>query len=124
MTGFIDNPAIRGRETRFTERVLAPAAVVAAWRSSLFAFEWLKPDGGLKSLDELTDANRAKRLAVEDAIRAGRSLAKPVLGIGITEGIEIGAGREILLTLAGLSHAAIPVHLPTSCLDDFDRLLR
>jgi len=124
MTEFIDNPAIRGREEKFLNRDVAIAPVIASWRESLFAHEWLKADGSLKSLSELNDTNRRKRMDIEAALKDGRPLPKPVLGLGLTDSVEIGSGKDVLLTLASLSQTTIPVHIPKSHADDFKLFMR
>lgn len=124
MASFIDNPAIKGREEKFLSLDVAIAPVIASWRESLFAHEWLKSDGTLKSLSELNETNRQKRLEVEAALKEGRSLPKPVLGLGITDSVEIGSGKDVLLTLASLTHDKLTVHIPKSHADDFKLFLR
>lgn len=124
MASFIDNPAIKGREDKFLNKDVAISLVLASWKESLFAHEWLKSDGSLKSLSELNDTNRQKRLDIEAAIKAGKPLAKPVLGLGITDSVEIGSGKDVLLTLAGLSEDIVSVHIPKSHIDDFKLFLR
>ena len=124
MASFIDNPAIKGREEKFLSKDVAISLVIASWRESLFAHEWLKSDGSLKNLSELNDTNRQKRLDVEAAIKDGRPLMKPVLGLGLTDSVEIGSGKDVLLTLASLSEKTISVHIPKSHADDFKLFLR
>ena len=124
MASFVDNPAIKGREEKFLSLTVSIPSIIAGWKESLFAHEWLKSDGSLKSPDELTDANRQKRLDIEASLKEGRPLAKPVLGLGIMDNIEIGAGKDVLLTLASLSQDSLPVHIPKSHADDFKLFLR
>lgn len=124
MASFIDNPAIKGREEKFLSLDVAIAPVIASWRESLFAHEWLKSDGSLKTLNELSETNRQKRLEIETALREGRSLPKPVLGLGITDGVEIGSGKDVLLTLAALTHEKLSVHILKSHASDFKLFLR
>lgn len=124
MVPFIDNPAIKGREEKFLNKDVAISLVLESWRESLFAHEWLKSDGSLKTLSELNDANRQKRLDVEAAVKEGRPLPKPVLGLGLTDSVEIGSGKDVLLTLASLSEKTISVHIPKSHADDFKLFLR
>ena len=124
MASFIDNPAIKGREDKFLSLNVAIAPIVASWKESLFSHEWLKPDGSVKSLSELNDANRLRRIEVEAALKEGRALPKPVLGLGIMDTVEIGSGKDVLMTLASMSEMTIPVHVPKSHADDFKLFLR
>lgn len=121
---FIDNPAVKGREEKFISLTVSIPSILAGWKESLFAHEWLKADGSLKSLVELNDANREKRVAIESQLKSGTPLPKPVLGLGIMDNIEIGSGKDVLLTLASLSHDSLPVHIPKSHADDFKLFVR
>jgi hypothetical protein len=95
------------------------ARVLKSWRESLFSFEWLTPEGDIKSLENLPAHEQPKRQAVEEKLRAGQPLEKPVLGIGIMDNVEIGSGRAEFLTLAAKGVTKIPVHIPKSCESDF-----
>lgn len=120
---FIDNPAIEGREDRYTTIHIRVDAVLESWRSSLFSYEWLLPDGRIKSVGELSDNEQPKRKAVESALNKGEKIETPILGIGLLENIEIGSGRATFLTLADRGCKTMPVHVPTSCAKDFDPFL-
>ena len=110
----IDNSAIRGREKNFAIVTIALAPVLASWRESLFAYEWLHKDGSLKTPDEQSGSVREKRQAITEQIRKGAPLERPVLGIGILDTVEIGSGRDVLLTLAVHGLSQIEVHIPKS----------
>jgi hypothetical protein len=116
---FTDNPSIRGREDRYVIMKVKAALVVESWRASLFSFEWLRPDGNIRSIDELPLHERDKRLKVEKALASGHSLDRPVLGIGLMENVEIGAGRDVLLTLAANGVEEIEAHVPKSARQEF-----
>lgn len=94
-------------------------AVLDSWRHSLFSFEWLDGSGGIRLPDDMPIREREKRLEVEKNLKAGQPLDTPILGIGIMDNIEIGAGRAVFLTLAALGHQTIPVAVPRSCAQDF-----
>ena len=116
---FIDNPAIAGRGQNFATVTVALAPVLASWRESLFAHEWLNPNGTLKAPDQQKPEIRDQRLLIDKKIHSGAPLERPVLGIGIMDNIEIGSGRDTLLTLAAAGLNQIPVHIPRSHLDEF-----
>jgi hypothetical protein len=116
---FIDNPVIKGREKNYAEVTVSIPKIVQSWRESLFSYEWMMPDGRIKARDELPEGERPKRDAVEAAINEGRTLEKPVLGIGLLENVEIGTGRAIVLTLAAHGVKTMPVHIPASHADEF-----
>lgn len=120
---FIDNPALRGREDKYKEVTLSIPKIIESWRASLFSYEWMHPDGRIKSRDELPEREQPKRDAAEKALAAGDALEKPVLGIGMLENVEIGAGRALLLTMAAHGHKTIKAHIPLSHEDEFTAFL-
>ena len=120
---FTDSTAIKGREDRYTAARVRVSAVLKSWRLSLFSFEWLQPDGSIRTLDELPLHERDKRSKIEKTLAAGGSLERPVLGIGLLDNVEIGAGRDVFLTLAAKGAQDIEVHIPVSNLKDFKQFI-
>lgn len=114
-----DHPAAAARRDHYLDIVVDAQAVIASWRDSLFSFEWLTPDGAIKSPADLPPAERAKREEIEKKITAGLPLQKPILGIGLQDNVEIGSGRAEFLTLAARGMTAIPVHIPKGNKNDF-----
>ncbi len=112
-----DNPAA---SKGFICMKVKTEAVIENWRQSAFSYEWLNPDGSIKAPSALTPAEQQKRLQVEQLLKEGKPLNKPVLGIGIMDNVEIGSGREILLTLADQGHASLDVHVPKNNADLFE----
>ena len=119
----IDNAGIKGREDRYTVIRIDTAKTLKSWQSSLFSFEWLMPDGAIRSLDDLPLRERDRRIEAEKALKGGSPLERPILGIGIMDNVEIGAGRAVFLTLAAQGHKSIDVHIPASNHDDFRKFL-
>lgn len=115
---FTENPLATG-EARYVTIDVRVADVVKSWRGSLFSFEWLRPDGKIKSAAELTPAEREKREAVEQLLQNGSPVPMPILGIGMMDNIEIGSGRAEFLTLAALGIETMPVHIPRTNESDF-----
>jgi hypothetical protein len=95
------------------------SAVLKSWKASLFSFEWLDANGGIRTPDDMPIREREKRLDVEQDLKDGHALDKPILGIGLMDNIEIGAGKAVFLTLAAMGHKTIPVAIPKSCEKDF-----
>lgn len=116
---FIDNPVVMGREDRYETIEIRVDSVLESWRLSLFSYEWVRPDGQIKALEELPPGEQPKRSAVEDTLKSQKPLEKPVLGIGLLENVEIGSGRAIFLTLAAHGCKTLPVHIPKSNLKEF-----
>ena len=120
---FIDNPSIKGREGRYQLVRVKTAAVVKSWRASLFSFEWLDASGAIRTLDDLPLHERDKRLKIEQCIKSGESLPRPVLGIGMLDNIEIGAARDVFLTLAASGVEIVEAHIPASNAAEFKKFL-
>jgi len=116
---FTDNPSLKGREDRYAVVRVDTAAVLKSWRKSLFSFEWLASGGEIRGIDDLPLHERDKRLKIEKAMKQGEPLGRPVLGIGMLDNVEIGAGRDVFLTLAASGARDIEVHIPVSCQKDF-----
>lgn len=120
---FIDNPAIQERSAAYLGIVVDTAQILKSWQISLFSFEWLLPDGRIRTLAELSEAEKPKRARVEELIRAGTPIEKPILGIGIMDNVEIGSGRAEFLTLVAHGIKTIPVHIPKTNQSDFKEFL-
>lgn len=118
---FIDNPVAASRAGHYLEITVDTAKVMKSWRESLFSFEWLLPDGRIKSAAELSENERPRREAVEAALAAGKALEKPILGIGMMDNVEIGSGRAVFLTLVAHGAKTIPVHIPSGNEADFKK---
>ncbi len=118
---FKDNPVATGRPDHYMEITVDTGRIMKSWRTSLFSFEWLLPDGRIKSAPELSETERPRREAVEEALRRNQPLDKPVLGIGMMDNVEIGSGRATFLTLVAHGAASLPVHIPRSNEADFKK---
>jgi hypothetical protein len=119
-----DSPAIQGREAKYQIVQVDTAKTLKSWQRSLFSFEWLTPEGKIRSADQLPMRDHEIRLEVEAALKAGKPLERPVLGIGIMDNVEIGAGRGVFLTLADAGHTTIEVHIPNGNLKDFKPFIK
>lgn len=118
---FRDNPVATGRAGHYMEITVDTAKIMKSWRESLFSFEWLLPDGRIKSVHELSETERPRREAVEVALSGKQPLDKPILGIGMMDNVEIGSGRATFLTLVAHGFKTIPVHIPCSNEADFKK---
>lgn len=120
---FIDNKAAQTNPEKFVSVTIDTARVFKSWKGSIYSFEWLDSDGKIKTTETLSDAESAKRAAVEKSIAENAKIEKPVLGIGMMDNIEIGSGRATFLTLADAGVKTMPVHIPKSCESDFKDFL-
>lgn len=117
---FIDNPAVKKRPDGYLAITVDVAKVLKSWKMSLFSYEWMLPDGRLKSREELPETEQPKRAAVEELLKKSSPLEKPILGIGMLDNVEIGVGRATFLTLAAMGVRTIPVHIPASQKKEFN----
>lgn len=108
---FIDNSGLKGREDKYISVSVSSKKILESWKSSLFSFEWLTPDGKIRSFDELGEAEKHKFESVTTLLKNGDRLERPILGIGVLDNIEIGSRRDIFLTLAAQGVTDISVHI-------------
>jgi hypothetical protein len=118
-----DSSALRGRLDQFTCVEVSTAKVLGSWRYSLFAHEWLDENGHIKALYSMIERERLKRLMIMDMLEKREPLERPVLGLGLDDDIEIGAGRAVFLTLTAEGYKNLPVHCPLSCLEEMSDYL-
>lgn len=120
---FIDNKIIDGKKDKYINVHVNAEKVLKSWKSSVFSFEWLKPDGTIKPIEALADSEKAKRVDVEAALKKGEAVETPILGIGLMENVEIGVGKAVFLTLCDKGETTIPVHIPKSNEADFSKYI-
>lgn len=120
---FVDNKIIKGKEDKYLNVHVKADAILKSWKDSVFSFEWLKPDGSVKPIEALNDSEKSKRQLVEEDLKGGKKLETPILGIGLMENVEIGAGKAIFLTLFDKGVETIPVHIPKSNEADFSKFI-
>lgn len=116
---FVANPVVKSRRDHYLDVTVDAAKILKSWQSSLYSFEWMLPDGRIKTRGELPAGEQVKRDEAEEKIGSGKPLDKPILGIGLLENVEIGSGRALFLTLAASGVKEIPVHIPKSNEEEF-----
>ena len=107
----------------YSEITLDTQKVLQSWALSVMSLEWLDQKGHIKPFDDLKPVKQEKRLAIEEALKNGAEIQKPILGIGLYDNVEIGSGRAEFLTLAVHGFDVIPVHVRTSQLEHFQTFL-
>ena len=115
----VDNSSLRGREDKYDIIDVNLEKILEGWKISLFSFEWMLPDGSIRTPDKLPDAEREKYHAVLASYESGEALERPILGIGIMDNIEIGSRRDVLLSLMSAGVETLSVHIPKSAREDF-----
>lgn len=116
---FTDNPVAVSQPTRYAELVVDATKVLQDWRASLLAHELVDSNGFVKGDEDLTESRLEKRMVIRRKLQSGELLEKPVLGIGMFDNVEVGAGSDVLATLVMEGHTVLPVHVRTSQLGDF-----
>lgn len=117
---FIDNSAKKSNGPNYVEMNVNAGKVIDSWRKSLFSYEWLS-EGGFKKIADLSIKEQERRQEVEEDIRSGEKLERPILGMGVLDNVEIGSRRATFLTLAILGRETIPVHVPIGQKDFFEK---
>jgi len=119
---FADHPVAAARPEQYAELVVDAKKLIAAWRQSLMAHELLDGNGFIKGDMELSEGRLEKRMVVRKKLGAGEALEKPILGVGIFDNVEIGAGSDTIATLVMEGVTIIPVHVRRSQIRDFEAL--
>lgn len=117
------NPIMTMQPGLYCDVVVDVQKALKSWQRSIFSFEWMHPDGRIKTAEELSAAEQEKRMAAERLIARSEPVPMPVLGIGIMDNIEIGSGRAEFLTLADKGYSVLPVHIPVGNKADFKPFL-
>jgi hypothetical protein len=115
----IDNSSIKGREDLYETVEVDLETILKSWKISLFSFEWLTPEGQIRSPSTLPEKEQEKYKTVLTAYESGKPLERPILGIGVMDNVEIGSRRDVLLTLRAQGVQTLSVHISKSTKQDF-----
>lgn len=115
----IDHPALAGAADKYCIIRVDCGRVIDSWSRSLFAHEWLLPDGRFKAPENLRVDEQKKRAGVIADIAAENPIKRPFLGIGLLETVEFCMGRAEFLTLADMGAEHIDVHIRKDQEKDF-----
>ncbi len=121
---FYDHEVVQKSPDDYVEITLSPTIILNAWSTSMFAHELLNKDGSVKSQNDLKDATLQKFIDANETIKRGENLPKPIIGVGIMDGVEIGIGREIIAAAAKCNIAQIPVCIRKAQADDVKAMLK
>ena len=119
----IDNPTLKDRADKFTTLEVNLTKIVQDWKKSIYSFEWLLPDGAVRPPEKLTTEYRHQYNNIEQVYLLKGALERPILGLGMMDNVEIGSRKEVLLTLTHLGVSTLEVHVPKSCLKDFEKFV-
>ena len=120
---FYNHEIVQQSPDDYVEMILTPVAILDAWSLSMFAHELLNKDGSIKGENSMNEDTLSKYLDALESLKRGEDVAKPVIGIGIMDGIEIGIGREVIAACATLNINEIPFHVRKAQVDDVKKVL-
>ena len=121
---FCNHTIVDSNPDDYIEIKTCPETIFKVWKLSFFAHELLHKDGHVKSETELSGETLQKYIAASESLKRGETLPKPILGIGIYEGIEIGVGREIIAAAYHAKIPSIPAHIRKAQADEIVALLQ
>jgi len=121
---FYDHEIVKKSIDDYKEMTLSPQSILSAWACSMFAHELLDASQSLKGETEMSEATLQKYINANEHIKRNEPIAKPVIGVGITDGIEIGIGREIVAACKNMQVNLIPVHVRRAQFKDVEKLLK
>lgn len=121
---YIDHAVVARTPDDYVSVTVDIASVFEAWKLSIFSHELLDQMGGVKNEDSLGGDVLKKFLTAREAFNRGEPLEKPVLGIGIYDGVEIGIGREIMAAAFQAGEKTIPVCVRKSQKDEILSLVK
>ncbi len=115
---FYDHEIVQQSPDDYAELTLSPRVILDAWALSMFAHELLDRDGAVKDKSDIKNETLERYVAAEESMKRGEGVAKPIIGIGIMDGIEIGIGREIIAAAHVMGVKDIPVHVRQAQADE------
>ena len=121
---FCNHTIVETNPDDYVEVTVDPAVIFKVWKLSFFAHELLHKDGRVKSESELSGDALQKYIAASEALKRGEYLPKPILGVGIYEGIEIGVGREIIAAAYHAKITTMPAHIRKAQADEIKAFLQ
>jgi len=120
---FFDHEVVQKSPNDYEELSIAPHDLLRAWSLSMFAHELLAKNGNIKSESELSGQTLEKYVAALEMIKRSEPLSKPIIGIGIMDGVEIGIGREIIAACVSMNIGKISINVRKAQSKDVKKLL-
>ena len=121
---FYDHEVVQRLPHEYIEMVAPPMDLLDAWSLSMFAHELLYNDGSIKAEADMNDVTLDRYLNALSNLKKGEPMPRPVLGIGIMDGVEIGLGREIIAACATLNISEISFHVRQAQAKEIKKLLK
>jgi len=120
---FYNHEIVQKSPDDYAEMILSPQIILKAWSSSMFAHELLHQDGSVKDMQDLQGDSLRRYVEAMESLKRQDDVAKPIIGVGIMDGIEVGIGREIIAAANVLQIQEIPVHIRKAQWDDVQAAL-
>ena len=98
-------------------------AVIDDWRGSLTAHHWLDSQGCMKPVDALSDTHQQALQDMRKRMEQGEEIEPPILGIGITDCVEIGSGAAQLLFHAMRGDTTMHVRVRPAQVDSLQKVI-
>jgi len=108
---FCDHVIVSKNPDDYTEVNTSPTSIFNGWKLSFFAHELLNKDGTIKNQADLSGDTLQKYIQAAESLRRGEPIEKPILGVGIYDGIEIGVGREVIAAAYHAGLKSIPANI-------------
>jgi hypothetical protein len=108
---FTDHEIVQKDPEKYIEMECRPSDILKAWSLSSHAHELLDKQGEVLDKSVMNDVTLAKYITACDALKKGEAIAKPVIGIGIMDNLEIGIGREIIAAACVMGIDQILTHV-------------
>lgn len=121
---FCDHVIVNKNPEDYIEVETSPQAIFKVWKLSFFAHELLHNDGQVKTAEELSGDTLEKYIQAAEAFKRGETVVKPILGVGIYDGIEIGVGREIIAAAYHAGVKSIPANIRKAQADEILSFLK
>lgn len=98
-------------------------AVLDDWRGSLLAHTWLDREGRLRAFDDLSEKAQADLKSARDEDKSNAA-QPPILGIGITDCVEICTGTARFMMLAARGEKTITVRIRPNQKSELQKVIK
>lgn len=121
---FYNHEIINKDPDKYCEILLPPESILSAWSHSLNCYDYLDKAGHIKAEETMDSQSLKKFLSAFDCFKRGEPTAKPVIGIGIMDTVEIGIGAEIIVAATAFKYPLLPVHVRKAQESDLRKILK
>lgn len=123
MPNFYNHEVVQKSPDDYVEILCSPDQILSAWRLSMFAHELIDKNGAVKPQSAMQGHVLQKYLTALESLKRDEDIAKPILGVGMMDNIEIGIGQEIVAAAKNIDIAEIPVNVRKAQVDEVKKLV-